>query len=273
MRRLAAGLVVLTSSWLLTGCGGGGAGGVANSITGGAAGVASVTQPQSAQAEEAQIAGRYGPRGSTNIEALVHAKVKHVFVLIQENHTFDSYFGLFPGVNGQSVENLASATARADDCEPDPVAGGCQRPFLISANPRSPNYVADAPDITGGANDRNDQEAGIDHGRMDGFLSDIETGTPPLGPTPSPAQIQAHNEAIGIEGVYDCDTVPYLWYYAKNFALFDHYFQADTGQSTPGNIQLFAGQIGQTEAAAGEGTPLGPRSGRRLQRRRADLQR
>lgn len=259
MRRFVAGFVIVTSSWLLSGCGG--AGGVASGIAGGTAGTASVPQSQSTQSEETQIAGRYGPPGSNNIEALVHAKVKHVFVLVQENHTFDSYFGLFPGVNGQSVENLGTATARADDCEPDPETGGCQRPFLISANPHSPNYVVDAPDITGGANDRNDQEAGIDRGRMDGFLADIETGTPLLGPTPSPAQIQAHNEAIGIEGVYDCDTVPYLWYYAKNFALFDHYFQANTGQSTPGNIQLFSGQIGQTEAAAGEGTLSVPVSG------------
>ncbi len=267
MRRFSAGFVVLTSSWLLTGCGGGGAGGLANSITSASSGAASVTQPQTAQAEEAQIVTRYGPPGSTNIEALVHAKVKHVFVLVQENHTFDQYFGLFPGVKGQSVENLASATARADDCEPDPETGSCQRPFLISANPKSPNYVPDAADITGGNNDRNDQEAGIDRGKMDAFLDDVEgdeplgAAPPPLGPTPSPAQIQSHNEAIGIEAVYDCDTVPYLWYYAKNFTLFDHYFQADTGQSTPGNIQLFSGQIGQTEAAAGEGTPAVPVAG------------
>ena len=88
---------------------------------------------------------------------------------------------------------------------------------------------------------------------MDDFLVDVEAGQPVLGPTPSPQQIEAHNESIGIESVYDCDTVPYLWYYAKNFALFDHYFQAETGDSTPSNIQLFSGQIGQTEAAAGEG--------------------
>ena len=130
---------------------------------------------------------------------------------------------------------------------------GCQRPFLISANPNSPSYVADAPDITGGFNGRYDQEVSIDRGKMDDFLVDVEAGQPILGPTPSPEQVEAHNEAIGIEGVYDCDTVPYLWYYAKNFTLFDHYFQANTGDSTPSNIQLFAGQIGQTEAAAGEG--------------------
>jgi phospholipase C len=188
------------------------------------------------------------------LTALVRQKVKHVFVIVQENHSFDNYFGLYPGTGGQTVENLGSATAQADDCVPDPQTGGCQRPFLISANTSSPSYVPDAPDVDGGNNDRDDQEAAIDHGKMDGWLSDIEGPSPaPLGANPTAAQIEAHNDSISIEGVYDCDTVPYLWYYAKNFTLFDHYFQANAGQSTPGNIQLFSGQIGQTEAAAGKG--------------------
>jgi phospholipase C len=189
----------------------------------------------------------------TPIASLAQQKIKHVFILIQENHSFDNYFGLYPGTGGQAVENLGSAAAQQDDCVPDPQTGGCQAPFLISANTSSPNYVPDAPDIDGGNNDRDDQEAAIDHGKMDGWLADAEGPSPaPLGATPSPAQIEAHNDAISIEAVYDCDTIPYLWDYAKNFALFDHYFQANTGQSTPGNIQLFSGQIGQTEAAAGK---------------------
>ena len=65
-------------------------------------------------------------------------------------------------------------------------------------------------------------------------------------------QIEKHNAALGIMVTYDCDTVPYLWFYAKNFALFDHYFQANTADSTPGNVQLFAAQEGQTEVAAGK---------------------
>jgi phospholipase C len=182
---------------------------------------------------------------------LLRQKVKHVFVLIQENHSFDNYFGLYPGTGGQAVENLASATAQQDDCVPDPQTGGCQQPFLISANPNSPSYVPDAPDIDGGNNDRNDQDAAIDHEKMDGWLADAEGPSPsPLPANPTAAQIEAHNDAISIEAEFDCDTIPYIWYYAKNFALFDHYFQANTGQSTPGNIQLFSGQIGQTEAAA-----------------------
>lgn len=44
------------------------------------------------------------PTASTSGPAVVAggaaAKIKHVFVIIQEGHTFDSYFGTYPGVNG-----------------------------------------------------------------------------------------------------------------------------------------------------------------------------
>lgn len=239
MRRFIAASVILSLAMSLTGCGGAD-GSTADS------GALPDTQP-GAQ--------------SSNVRAAIRSKIKHVFVLIQENHTFDEYFGLFPSMNANSVENLGTALAKATDCVPDPVAQHCQRPFLITANTSSPSYVPDAPDISGGDNGRMDQEASIDRGRMDGFLRDLEAGTPVLGPTPSPSQVEAHNEAIGIEGLYDCDTIPYLWKYASKFALFDHYFQGETGDSTPGNIQLFSGQIGQTEAAAGLGIPSEPQSG------------
>ncbi len=199
------------------------------------------------------------PRTYPALVSLVQQRVKHVFVIVQENHTFDNYFGLYPGTAGQTVENLASATAQADDCVPDPEAGACQRPFLITTNKtNTTHYVAAAPDITGGSNSRFGQQYAIDGGKMDGFLNENETSNPatamatPLPANPTPAQVAAHNNALNIMTTYDCDTVPYLWYYAKNFALFDHYFQANTGQSTPGNVQLFAAQMGQTEVAAGK---------------------
>jgi phospholipase C len=238
MRRLLTNIAILTASSALAACGGS----AVTPLSQGAAGA-----PGSVAAQLADAATRH------RISKLLHGKIKHVFVLVQENHTFDQVFGLFPAMNGQSVNNLGTYQAQQDDCQYDPVAGGCQRPFLITTNTSSPNYVSDAPDINGGDNGRYGQEYGIDHGKMDGFLAEDEAGQPPLGPTPSPEQIQQHNDDVTIEAAYDCDTIPYLWYYAKNFALFDNYFQANTGDSTPANVQLFAGQIGQTEAALGEG--------------------
>src|SRR5579863_10426921 len=243
MRRFASNIAILMAAWALAGCGG----------APGGSSVAPVTSQNS----------RVGPDAATRarIATLVGTRVKHVFVLIQENHTFDQLFGLFPGMNGQYVENLGTYLAQESDCQYDPETLACQRPFLISANQSSPSYVPDAPDINGGNNGRYDQEVSIDRGKMDDFLVDVEAGQPILGPTPSPQQIESHNESIAIEGVYDCDTVPYLWYYAKNFTLFDHYFQANTGDSTPSNIQLFSAQTGQTEAAAGEGVLSEPYAG------------
>ena len=45
-----------------------------------------------------------------------HNPIDHVVIIVKENHTFDNYFGSFPGVNG---ENLPPAQ--------DPPAGGDPR--------------------------------------------------------------------------------------------------------------------------------------------------
>src|SRR5579863_7182138 len=42
------------------------------------------------------------------LASLVRSKIKHVFVIYQENRSFDSYFGTYPG-----AENLSSAFASA----------------------------------------------------------------------------------------------------------------------------------------------------------------
>src|SRR3954462_5170915 len=51
-------------------------------------------------------------------------KIKHVVVIMQENRSFDNYFGTFPGADG-----IQMAHGRPVACAPDPRAGKCQRPF------------------------------------------------------------------------------------------------------------------------------------------------
>ncbi len=41
-----------------------------------------------------------GPRGRRELVHLLREKVKYVFVFYQENRSFDSYFGTFPGADG-----------------------------------------------------------------------------------------------------------------------------------------------------------------------------
>src|SRR5947208_15915567 len=46
-------------------------------------------------------------------------KIKHVVVIMQENRTFDSYFGTYPGADGLP----------AGVCVPDPATGACVAPY------------------------------------------------------------------------------------------------------------------------------------------------
>ena len=45
-------------------------------------------------------------------------KIRHVVVIMQENRSFDSYFGTFPGANG-----IPMVRGRPQLCLPDPAAG------------------------------------------------------------------------------------------------------------------------------------------------------
>ena len=84
-------------------------------------------------------------------------------------------------------------------------------------------------------------------------------------------------------GHIDCDTIPFMWRWAKNFVLFDNFRQTIVGPSTPNAIAIIAGQSGQTQwalhpdegAATPTPTQLPEPAGRdlRLQRQPADEQR
>src|SRR5256885_8089575 len=47
-------------------------------------------------------------------------KIQHVIVIVQENRSFDSYFGTFPGADG-----IPMANGEPTACVPNPKAGGC----------------------------------------------------------------------------------------------------------------------------------------------------
>src|SRR5712692_5252255 len=80
-------------------------------------------------------------------------KIRHVVVIMQENRSFDSYFGTFPGARG----------IPPGVCVPDPASGGCVGPFhdrrdMNAGGPHgAPSAIAD-----------------IDGGKMDGFVAQQE---------------------------------------------------------------------------------------------------
>ncbi len=162
--------------------------------------------------------------------ALVRSKIKHVFVIYQENRSYDSYFGSFPG-----SENLATTFAQTQGFRQyDPLGNQWVTPFRI--------ITADTADAD---HSRPSLITKSDGGRMDLFVPTEEFGLLARGYSRGDAQ------RVGLltMAFEDCDTIPYLWMYAHNFTLFDHFFQAMYGPSTPGNIDLIAAQTGQTQWA------------------------
>ena len=178
-----------------------------------------------AQAESAAETAR------EQLVANLRAHIHHVFVIYQENRSFDSYFGSFPG-----ADNLATAEARAHGFRQwDAIGHTWITPFLLKA--------ADTADAD---HSRLALLAKVDGGKMDDFvgweeknLVDVSLASPMF----------ARQVGILTMAHEDCTTVPFLWMYAHRFSLYDHIFQAMYGPSTPGNIDLIAGQTGQTQAA------------------------
>jgi len=81
-----------------------------------------------------------GPTGTYLIPAGIH-KIKHVIVIQQENRSFDSYFGTFPGADGIPMKN-----GNPTVCVPDPSSGACEVPYVDHAdvNGGGPHSAANA---------------------------------------------------------------------------------------------------------------------------------
>src|SRR5919199_2758601 len=88
-----------------------------------------------------------------SIPAGIH-KIKHVVIIMQENRSFDSYFGTYPGADGIPMKD-----GKPTACVPDPKTNQCVKPFH---NPKDLNY--------GGPHEAIDAKEDIDGGKMDGFI-------------------------------------------------------------------------------------------------------
>src|SRR5258708_1284673 len=51
--------------------------------------------------------------------------IQHLIFIVQENRSFDQYFGTFPGADGIPTNAKGDFTV----CAPDPVTGVCARPY------------------------------------------------------------------------------------------------------------------------------------------------
>ena len=171
---------------------------------------------------------------------LVRRRVKYLFVIYQENRSFDSYFGTFPGADGLFSQPADRTTGFYQPIVNTDGTVGLVHPFRIGPG----ESAADTDDID---HSHSRIVAKMDvvgnTSLMDRFAVVEEVKYSPKG-APSLKAKQFGELAMAYE---DCDTVPILWRYANRFVLFDHIFQSMTGPSTPGNLAIIAAQVGETQ--------------------------
>jgi phospholipase C len=134
--------------------------------------------------------------------------IQHIIIIMQENVSFDKYFGTYPGADGFTIVDGMPTGGSID-----PNTGQLVAPFHLTADsiPDSPHGFADA-------------EADINGGQMNGFLHGLQPGQPP--------------DAMGY---YTQQDVPNYWAYAQNFVLQDHMFTPVLGWSLPTHLYLVSG--------------------------------
>jgi phospholipase C len=150
-------------------------------------------------------------------------KIQHVIVIMQENRSFDSYFGTFPGADGIPMQNGVPTA-----CVPDPKAGHCVRPYH------------DTNDVNiGGAHQASDAIADVDGGKMDGFIAQAERSKGFFcGPTSVNPACTSPNAGPDTMGYHDASEIPNYWAYAKSFVLQDRLFESNLGWSLPSHLYL-----------------------------------
>ncbi|MDQ2841825.1 MAG: hypothetical protein M3Y72_12460 [Acidobacteriota bacterium] len=142
-------------------------------------------------------------------------RIHHVIVIMQENRSFDSYFGTFPGADGIPVKNGEFLV-----CVPDAARNACIKPYH---DPFDQNG--------GGPHGASNSSADVDQGKMDGFVSQSEQGAKcqnPLEP--------ACSGAIDVMGYHDGNDIANYWAYAKNFVLQDRMFEPNASWSLPSHL-------------------------------------
>jgi phospholipase C len=133
-------------------------------------------------------------------------KIKHVVVIMQENRSFDSYFGTYPGADGYPTTDGSFSV-----CVPNPATGGCDYPYhdpaLVNMGAKH-NGPAATADIAGG--------------KMTGFVAEAQRTT-------------GHTQT-DVMGYHDAREIPNYWTYAQDFVLQDHMFEPNASWSLPAHL-------------------------------------
>lgn len=145
-------------------------------------------------------------------------KIKHIVIIMQENRSFDQYFGTYPGADGIPMQNGVPTV-----CSPDPKTGQCLKPYH------------DTRDVdAGGPHGAASAKADIDGGKMDGFVRTFRAAQKACKNPDAPGC--AKGDTPDVMGYHDDHEIPNYWAYAKNFVLQDRMFEPNSSWSLPSHL-------------------------------------
>ena len=200
-------------------------------------------------------------------------KIRHVVIIMQENRSFDSYFGTYPGRGrdpgpgrkpGQGAVRARSDAARLPEAVPQP----------RRLERRGPHMAVDA-------------RADVADGKMNGFIASVESGHPdtdrfachePIMTTAKLLQVlNGPPTCLDVMGYHNAKEIPDYWSYARHFVLQDHMFEPDASWSLPAHLYMMSGWSASCLSPAdplscstnlnnpdGDGAPPGPATGAAL---------
>jgi phospholipase C len=138
--------------------------------------------------------------------------IKHFIVLMQENHSYDNYFGAYPRGDG-----IPAGTCQPKNLKhPDQ---GCVKPFEIAGH-----VVEDLNHSQRVAHRQ------LNHGAMNGFVDALRRESGKVQPNTM--------------GHYDGNDLPYYWNIADKFVLFDRFFTSSMGGSVSNHMYWVTGTPG-----------------------------
>ncbi|MDX3311872.1 alkaline phosphatase family protein [Streptomyces sp. NPDC054884] len=153
------------------------------------------------------------------------ADIQHVVLLMQENRSFDHYFGTLSGVRGfADPDALTLGTGRSVFYQPDAEnPRGYLLPFHLDTRTSS------AQAIPSTSHSWSVQHDAWNAGRMDRWLP-------------------AHRKADGADGpyvmgYYTREDIPFQFALAETFTVCDHYFSSVLGPTWPNRLMWMTGSI------------------------------
>jgi phospholipase C len=157
-------------------------------------------------------------------------KLEHLIFIVQENRSFDHYFGTYPGADGIPTKPNGSF----DVCVPDRFQGGrCVPP-----------YVSHSVDFDGGPHNHVASVRAVDGGKMDGFIEALRR-------SPQACWVDRDQPRcvglLGPQGQPDAMAtitrrdIPNYWAYADHFTLQDRMFAPVDSWTLPSHLALVSG--------------------------------